>query len=822
MQGHSAPASPPESEAVAADRLPLAILLAVALVSASALLLEISLTRYFSFRLWYHYAFMIISIALLGLSSAASFLALLRQRITRIAAHRVLSYGAWLAGASTLAALPLLALLNRAWVHESGSVGRIFFLLVLYWTVLFVPFFFAGCALSWSIETFSERISRVYAFDLLGAGLGCLIAVAVLSSFHPEQSLACAAALATASSFLFFFSRERSFHWLPGLGALGLLVAVGVGLWGAAPRGSDVAVTPTKGLAQDLRANGRIRATRPGITGRVDVVEGSTRGFAWGLGGRFREAFPPQLGMRIDGDALTVITRYEGDFSKWSFADFMPSTLPYAVGRPAKVLVIGPGGGMDVVNGIARGAEQVVGVEINGQIIELMQGEFADFAGDIYRHPRVRMVHSDGRNFVESSAEKFDLVQLTLVDTFAAISSGALSLSEDFLYTIEAFQAYIRALTPDGYLALGRTVYEGLHLTVLADAATRELGLDLGRHLFIADNPGLRHSLIFLFKRSPLTAEEIRRGSDFVDAAGLRLVYAPGTETGDPRIAEFLQHPDRDRFIRDASVDLVPETDDKPFYFRSSKWTMLLGTHTGGRGNLLVILAVSILFAVVFILTPIQVTSPAGLRRHRRFLLFFALIGLGFIVLEIGLLVKFALFLGHPVRSLTVTLFSLLLFSGLGSRATQRMTAGERQPPARGLPRAALLPFLGVFVLAVLGAYYLETLFTIWMGLALELRIGLSVLLIAPLGFLMGMPLPLGMSLLRERGHSFVLWAWGVNGVASVVGSIGCVLLAHAAGYRSAFLVSAACYLAALLSLIRAAKPASAPGSPLTPSPKPG
>ncbi|MEE8277907.1 MAG: hypothetical protein V3R89_04215 [Thermoanaerobaculia bacterium] len=792
--------SPPTPTVVSIERLPITTLLGIALVSASALLLEISLTRYFSFRLWYHYAFMIISIALLGLSSAASFLALFRKRIAALAPHRVLGYGAWLAGASVLATLPLLALLNQAWVREAGAVWRLFLLLALYWGVLFVPFFFAGCALSWSIETYSDRISRVYAFDLLGAALGCLAAVGLLSRFLPEQSLAFAAALAMGSSFL-FLARERGFHWIQLLGPLGFLLALAAGLWGGSLVGAQV--TPTKGLAQDLRAGGVIKATRPGITGRVDVIAANTEGFAWGLAPRFRDAIPPQLALRIDGDALTVMTRYDGDFSKWSFTDYMPSTLPYAVGDPKKVLVIGPGGGMDVVNGVERGAEAVVGVEINGRIIELMQDDFDEFAGHIYRHPSVRIVHSDGRNFVESSSEKFDLIQLTLVDTFAAISSGALSLSEDFLYTTEAFQAYLDSLTPDGYLVLGRTIYEGLPLTVLLDSAIRGLDTDLREHLFIADNPGLLHGLVFLFKRSALTQEEIERGTAFVRKAGLRLLYAPGESTGDPRIAEFLNHPDRDRFIRESPIDLVPETDDKPFYFRSSKWTSLLGTHTGGRGNLLVILAVAILFALGFILAPIQVTAPSGLRSHGRFLLYFAFIGLGFIILEIGLVVKFALFLGHPGRSLTVTLFSLLLFSGLGSRASQGLF-DEDALAGRGLPRRAMLPFFAVFLLAVLDAFFLSTFFSAWMGLALGLRIALSVLLIAPLGFLMGMPLPIGMSLLRERGRSFVLWAWGVNGFASVVGSIGCVLLAHLAGYRSAFLVSAGCYLAALLSLLRA------------------
>jgi SAM-dependent methyltransferase len=783
-----------------APALPRTTLLGVGVLSTSLLLLEIALTRYFSFRLWYHYAFMIISIAMLGLSASSGVLAVARSRMRGMATAPIMTFGACLSAATVLVALPIMAKLNAVWAnHPQATAAQTFGLLALYWLVLFIPFFCGGCAISCAIDRFTSRISVLYGWDLAGGALGCVLAVLLLSTRSPEQTLTFAATLALVASSLFLRAeiprgRGRS-AFMVAMAAL-LLVSFfqSIGI-GADDAGDAAAITPTKGLAQDLRSGGKLVASLPSMLGRVDVVD-TGRASAWGLGPAYRGLMPRQLMMRIDGDALTTITRWDKQPDTWRFAEFMPATLPYVVGHPGKILIIGAGGGMDVINAIEHGARDVVGVEINDGVLDMVRGPFAEFSGGIYRDPRVHMVHGDGRNYVERSTQHFDLIQMTLVDTFAAISSGALSLAEDFLYTTEAFRAYVRALAPDGYLVLGRTRHEGLSLTILLDRATRELGLDLQRHIFIAANPVLTHGLVVLFKRSPLTIDEVTRGVVFAKNAGLQLVYAPGHETGaDGAILEFLRRSDRDQFIASRADDIVPETDDKPFYFRGSKWTALLGTYVGGRGNLLVILAVSVFFAIVCILVPLGVMAPTAMRERRSLLALFGCIGLGYILLELGLMVHFTLFLGHPVRSLTVILFALLLSSGLGSYVSRRLSGGA----SSGRFFVLALPFLAVIALALAYGFLLKPLLASAMGLGLPVRMAIAVGLISALGFSMGMPLPMAMVRLGAERRELVLWAWGINGTCSVIGSTACILIAHVLGYRSVVLIGALCYMAALV-----------------------
>lgn len=320
--------------------LPLPLLAAVALLSAAILLVEISLTRYFSFRLWYHYSFMIVGIAMLGLSAASSLLAVLRHR--RRGAPLPwppMSAGAALCAATLLLALPLLARLNALWVDEQdGSQLVLFGVLLLYWLVLFVPFYCGGAAISWAVQTHAERMGVLYAWDLAGGACGCLMAVALLSLLYPEQSLAVAAAVAAGAALLFLVAepmRPRQRRRLAVPTALLLLLAAMLASGRFDRWRFDGVITPSKGLWHDVRSGGRTVASAPNMTGRVDVVAGSLRRFAWGLGDGHRGAFPEQLALRIDGDALTSITRWDGDrhSADWQFADRMPATLAHAMLR---------------------------------------------------------------------------------------------------------------------------------------------------------------------------------------------------------------------------------------------------------------------------------------------------------------------------------------------------------------------------------------------------------------------------------------------------------------------------------------------------------
>jgi hypothetical protein len=406
-------------------------------------------------------------------------------------------------------------------------------------------------------------------------------------------------------------------------------------------------------------------------------------------------------------------------------------------------------------------------------------------------------VYGDGRTYVERSTERFDVVELTLVDTFAAISSGALALAEDFLYTTEAFEAYVEHLAPDGILMLGRTRLESQSLLALLDPAARRLGLPLASHVFIARGRAV-HGLVLLFKRSPFTADELDRALAFAGRSGMEIVYAPGRlDSALPEVRTFL--------TRSAAADtgalaaaVAPEHDDAPFYFRQSKWSQLLGTYTGGLGNLLIILSVAIVFGIAFILVPLLRIAPRAASRSGWTLAYFAFIGLAYIVVEMVLLVRFTLLLGHPTRSLTVTLFALLVSSGLGALGSGQLRVDARR-------RVALLPALTVAVLAAAYSLWLPSLVSAAMPLPLPARVILTDAAIAPLGILMGMPLATGIALLRRDDPQLVIWAWGINGFCSVLGSVLAIIGAQQIGYRATMVAAAGLYLAAGLAIAPAA-----------------
>jgi hypothetical protein len=753
------------------------------LITAATLSLQIALTKFFSFRLWYHYAFMIISITMLGLSAASVVIALFEQRWASVSTRRLLHLGALLFGGCTLLSLGLLSAWAERLVPSSDGAAMLVAVAVC-WLLLFPAFFFSGFVVSSAIQRFRTEIPRIYAFDLGGAGLGCLMAVAGLSNLFPEQCIAAAAGLGFVGAAVLGVPRRTA----PAILGITLSAAAAI----VAPSFWGPAVTPTKGLAGDLARGARIVASAPGMTGRVDVLDGALAGFAWGMSPRYEGEFPPQLTIRIDGDAMTSITRQATDTDDWGFTDYMPGSLPFVIGTPGSVLIIGPGGGMDVTNAVRRGAKRVVGVEINKEIVDLLTGPFLEFSGGIYRHPNVEIVHSDGRTFVQRSPERFDVIQLTLVDTFAAIASGSLALAEDFLYTTEAFEAYVEHLQPHGILALDRTRNESISLLSLVRQATRKYGLNLADHVLIARGDRV-HSLAFLFKRTAFDRTEIAKGLEFVERTGMELVYAPGhPDRSAPDVSAFLNG------VTSAGPNETAETDDAPFYFRHSKWSQLLGTYTSGRGNLLAILVVSLVFGTAFIVLPLMRSGPALTAGASGWLLFFSMIGLGYVIVEIALLQHFTLLLGHPTRSLTITLFALLLFSGVGALLSGRLDSGQRSG-------WTLVPPLGAAVVTAAYAIWLPEALLELIGWPLAIRVLLTILVIAPLALLMGMSLPLGLGLLGRRHPSLVIWAWGINGFCSVLGSVLAIVAAHAMGYQLTLLTGACLYLGAVAAMWRAA-----------------
>jgi hypothetical protein len=551
--------------------------------------------------------------------------------------------------------------------------------------------------------------------------------------------------------------------------------------------------------------------------------EGASLG-AWGLSSRCAAPAPPeQMFITIDAAAITTITRFDGDLEDVGFVNCAPSSLAFQIGAepPGSALIIGPGGGIDVLTAHYNRVERIVGAEINPLIIDLVVDDalYQDYAGGLYTdYPQIRVELAEGRNFVARSKEKYDLIQFSQVDTWAAAASGAYSLSENFLYTIEAFLDYYDHLTDDGMLAIGRWYFEpprqAFRLVTIGTTALEQRGVaDPAQHFIVVRAGG---TSTFLMKKSPFTADEITRLRDVVDNLGFTLLYAPGDVDPNNWFARFFTAPDRAQFYRDYPLDVTPTTDNRPFFFEYYGWSNF-GDFRSGKVTLVILLVQALLLASGLILWPLWRFQRRGLatRGARRFLVYFAALGIGFIFVEIGLMQRFILFLGHPVYSTSVVLFSILTFSGLGSFLSGRLLAGKSPSPAAEAggevdPRRVqrwIIPLLGM--LTVIYVFVLPPLFRWLLALDLTYRVGVSVLLLAPLGLLMGMPFPLGIRLVDRVNSTLVPWAWGVNGFGSVVGSILAVVIAQSYGFALVIGLAVVIYLGglgAVLSLGRVAE----------------
>ena len=598
----------------------------------------------------------------------------------------------------------------------------------------------------------------------------------------------------------------------------GAVILAAAGVLGATA-GFDVAAT--KGHEND-----RVLFSKWNSFSRIGVYE-RTHG-DWSLSDTYKGPLPDTRFMDIDSAASTPILRVAPDLSNVQYLRYELTTLAYqlkegtvggqqsAVGSPTgfTALVIGTGGGRDLVSALVFGASHVDGVEINPIIADdVMRGAFKDYSGGIYSHPKVRIAVDDGRSFVKRSPDHYDVIQASLVDTWAATAAGAYTLTENTLYTVEAFNDYIDHLTDNGMLTITRWVFDGLRLVSLAQAAGEARGWDVSTHLAIVQHDQVA---TFLLKKSPFTPEEIARLHDVASRLEFRVLYAPplngvknvapsdedvaGTQTAD--YARLIETTDRQAFYANYGEDIRPTTDDRPFFFHTTKLKdqfqvafgrkMLFGN---GLSALMTLMGISVALVVLFVVGPLVIAGGDRPRDWPAWLVYFGALGAGFMLIEVSLLQRFVLLLGHPVYSLTVTLFSLLLGTGLGAAWSRRFDAATLKRTS--IVSLAAVALVGVLALA-LGTPLIE-----WaIPFSRATRIALAVAVLVPAGMVLGLPMPAGIRLLRARAPQMVTWAWGINGALSVLGATVAIFIAMNWGFGVTLLTASATYLVGLVALL--------------------
>jgi hypothetical protein len=801
--------------------VPSRILLGVALLAGSLLMTELSLTRIFSVTMYYHFAFMAISIALFGLSASGVYVFLMRERWKDVPTERLLATHAFAYTIGTVVALFVLVNLRVGLSYTPSNIA----VMSLVYLLSAIPFFLGGATISLAISRLSANINAVYAADLLGAGAGCLLLMPALNILGAPNAIVVSALMGAAAGALMGRGGIPR-GWRTAMACAVPLILV-TALYG------KFDVSTTKG-----HEGHPVLFSKWNSFSRIGVYEQPYG--AWSLSEKYTGPLPDSRLMDIDSAAGTQILKFGGNLKDVSYLQYELTALGYRLygappappsasaspkslsdeGGPFSALVIGTGGGRDLLSALVFGASTVDGVEINPIIVnDVMRDRFADYSGRVYAHPNVSVAVEDGRSYVRRSPKQYDIIQASLVDTWAATAAGAYALSENSLYTVEAFEDYLDHLTDRGVLSVSRWVFDGLRLISLAQEAGARRGWNPADRLAIIQQDKIA---TFLLKKTPFTPQEVQTLADAADNLGFAILYLPGRPVqtfGDSRddYARLLLSPDRHAFYHQYPLDVTPTTDDRPFFFNTMRLRnhsfvapvlRLFGMHverpvnpgawaTGGLTALLVLLAISSFLIVLFILGPLAVTSRGTLGiGWFPALAYFACLGGAFMLIEVALLQRFVLLLGHPVYSLTVTLFSLLLGTGLGSMLSRRI--GDLT-----LRRFATLACLAVAVVALLWGSVLPPIVQAAIGWPLALRVLLAVALMTPAGMVMGIPLPAGVRLLAATRPQLVAWAWGMNGALSVLGAILAVFIAMNWGFSVTLLCGAIIYALAAVIVSR-------------------
>lgn len=784
------------------------------LVTLATLLDEILLTRIFSVATWYHFAFLAISIAMLGMTLGSIAVGVFGGRFSEERTRRHLALSALLF-AGTLG-LGFLAQIRIPFSTDLSAVALAGDTAIL--LLATVPFACSGVCVCLALTRFPRQVGRLYAVDLTGAAVACVAVIYLLKITDGPTAVIGAAAVAAAGAICFALDAGDARLVRAAVVAAAVLSGAAaihtVLVWNQRP---IIRLRSVKGTVEERplyekwNSFSRIRV-RPSPTASP---------LGWGLSQAFRPRHDVrQLILDIDGGASTVLTGFDGNLEAVEHLRYDITSLPHVLRPDARVLVIGAGGGRDILAALVFGQHSVVGVEINEEILRAVTGRFGEFTGHLERDPRVLLVNDEARSYVARQRGRYDIIQASLIDTSAATAAGAFVMTENSIYTLEAWKVFLDHLAPRGVLAFSWFYFSGrpaemYRLTALAGEALRRRGIaDVRSHILLARHRTAAKSVgTLLVSPDPFSPEDLAALETTAGALKFEVVLAPGT-TVDPVFAQVAAGTSPGVIGDGLPLRVDPPTDDTPFFFNMLRlrdaFRYLAGMRAGIAGaeepgslggNLRAVVLLCVLLAAVVTLTLVALAVPVVLavrRKDRRgaipYLLYFACIGLGFMLVEISQVQRLIIFLGHPTYGLSVALFSLLLAGGAGSLAAGR---------GAGIGRLAALP-----VVLLLFGGTTPRVIEAFAASGTPVRILVSAALLLPIGFVMGMAFPAGMNAAEGRFPGMSPWFWGVNGAASVCASVVATATALSFGIAAAFWSGCGCYVLALLACAAATRQA--------------
>jgi hypothetical protein len=787
--------------------------------SASVLAYEILLMRLLSISFWHHFAYMVISLALLGFGASGSFLFLLSGRVyERMDAWLIL-----LAGAASLSFPLAFSLAKEIGLDPLQLVWQSteWVKMLATYLVMAIPFLLSGGIVGIILSAAGRDVPKLYAADLLGAGFGCMAVVPALYLGPPWMLLPLLSGSVLAGAGWCCTRTAWGGKGILVLPVTGTLVLACYVLLPPVPQ-----IHHTKALPMTMTfPDARVEAERDGPLGLIHVVGSSLirdvpgLSLNYGLDGKGQEGnLPNQKTIFSDGEALSTITRFKGDLNELEHLDFTTMALPYHVRRPKKVLVVGAGGGTDVLLALKENASSITALESNAQVAELMTGPYADFSGHVYSRPGVRLLIREARQFLHVTEDRFDLIQLSLLDSFGGSAAGLYSAAESYLYTTEAFALYLSRLSDSGILAVTRWLKlpprDSLRVFSTALFALRQAGISHKPEEHLVLIRSWKTSTL-LVSRAPFTAGEIekvmafcaRRSFDVDYFAGIRADmanrYDVQKEAYSFRGATSLAGPESDRFLRNYLFDVSPTTNDRPYFshfFRWDKaWTLLKQLRREflpfveiGYVLIIATLVQAVVAGGALILLPLIGLRRAGGRAKAGLsarallgtLLYFSSIGFAFMFLEMALLPKYILLLSHPIYSTAVVLGTVLVFAGCGSLSVRHVES-----------KSLWVAVTCVCAWVLIQALAEERLFGWALGWPFGGRLALTAVMVGSLSFFLGWPFPIGLRETSDRFPSLVPWAWGVNGCASVIGAVLGKVISMSVGLRMTMVVATLLYV---------------------------
>ncbi|MGZ6249858.1 MAG: spermine/spermidine synthase domain-containing protein [Syntrophales bacterium] len=790
------------------------IQVSVFFISAALISYQILLFKMFSIQYWYHFAYLIISIALLGFGASGTFIFLFRRtlkdHVTLILFFCSLLFilSIWL----NIYLNRMIAFNPLMIVWDKSEILRLLYLSLS----LFIPFFLGALCIGVSFVAASNYIHRIYFANLAGSGLGSLIVLLTFFHIGPYAIMFAITLIAILAALGGSTTRVRQ----------GIVLVAGVAailIYVFMFRSLPLPMSNFKELSQaeNLTA-ARKELALFGPLGLVTVLDSPAYHYLPDLSLNCPYPLPRQKGLFLDGNTVGAINEFSGNLNDIRFMDCRTNSVAYKILNHPDVLIIGGGSGTEILNATYQKAKSVSVVELNRDIIHLLQGPYKTFSGDIYRSPDIHAFIEEGRGYLQRTAERFDLIEISLIESMGAASAGVYSLNENYLFTTEAIRLCMERLRPEGILSISTWIKnpprDNIKLLAMAIEAVKHGAKNAPAQSIVVIRSWQTATL--LVKNGNFLDKETETIKEFCKAHLFDISYYPGVKEketnifnkfeGDPfySAAVSLLSKERDKFYDAYPYYIRPATDDRPFFSHFFKIEMLKEyLRSSNRalipfldwGYILVWITACVVFflGMIFIVAPMPFIIPSC-RGLASIISYFGSLGLAYMFLEISVLQQFIRYLYDPIFAASVVIGSFLVYSGVGSLIAENVS------PIKS--RHIFWSVLAIGLVCIMFITSDQWLHSILAGLPLWLRMILCSLLIAPLAIPMGIPFPSGLSALSTEGGGFIAWAWSINGFFSVIGSSATVLIAISWGFKSTMMIAVLLYAVAAFTFARLLK----------------